>query len=48
MHEILREDLHMRNIAAKWVPDVAYLLNNKNGVAMKLVVFIWKGIKMKE
>ena len=22
-----------------------HLLNNKNGVAMKLVIFIWKGIK---
>ena len=23
-----------------------HLLNNKNGFVMKLVVFIWKGIKM--
>ena len=25
-----------------------HLLNNKNGVAVKLVVFIWKDIKMEE
>ena len=41
VHKILREDLHMRKTAAKWV-------NNRNGVTMKLVIFIWKGIKMKE
>ena len=45
VHKILREDLHMRKTAAKWVPHA--LLNNKNGATMKLV-FIWKGIKMKE
>ena len=46
VHKSLQEDLHMRKIAAKWMPHA--LKNNKNGVAMKLVVFIWKGIKMKE
>ena len=45
VHKILREDMHIRKIAAKWIH--MHLLNNKNGVAMKHVVFIWKGIKMK-
>ena len=34
----------MRAIAAKWVPHA--LTEKKNGVAMKLVVFILKGFKM--
>ena len=47
VHKILPEDLHMRKIAVKWVH--MSLLNNKNGVAIKLAVrFSWKGIKMKE
>ena len=46
VHKIVQEDLHMHKIAAKWCH--MHLLNNKNGVAMKLVVFIWKSIKMKE
>ena len=45
VHKILREDLHMRKITAKWVPHA--LTNNKKGVAMKLVVFIWKGTKLR-
>ena len=44
VHKILREDLLMRTIAAKWVPHA--LTEQQNGVAMKLAVFIWKGIKM--
>ena len=46
VHKILREDLHMCKIAAKWVPHA--LTEKRKDVAMKLVVFIWKGIKMKE
>ena len=46
VHKFLREYLHMRKTAAKWCH--VHLLNNKNGVAMKLVVFIWKSVKMKE
>ena len=35
VHKILREDLHMRKIAAKWVPHA--LTEQQNGVAMNLV-----------
>ena len=44
--KILREDLHMRKIAVKWVPHA--FTEQQNGVSVKLVVFIWNGIKMKE
>ena len=44
VHKILREHLHMRMINEKLVPHA--LTENKNGVAMKLVVVVWKHIKI--
>ena len=48
VHKMFRENLHMRKIAAKWMPRALTEQNKKYGVAMKLVVFMWKGMKMKE
>ena len=45
VHKILREDLHMRRIAAKWVPHA--LPEQQKMVATKLA-FTWKVVKMKD
>ena len=47
VQKILRQDLH---ICVRMLQSGCHmhLLNNKNSVAMKLVVFISRGIKMKE
>ena len=46
VHKILREDLRSLYVILLQSGCHMHLLNNKNGVAMKLVVFIWKCIKM--
>ena len=48
VHKILREDQRMRRLILLQSRCHLHFLNNKNGVAMKLLVFIWKYIKMKE
>ena len=46
VHKILREDLHMRKTAAKWVPHA--LAEQQTWCRYETVVFICKGMKMKE